>query len=106
MITKSLLPDQARISSVTLVFRPINVLSCLSRVIEKIIFQQMGTYFENIFSPYLSDFRKRYGCQHVLVQMTEKWHTTLNDKKVIAASSTNLSSAFDSFPHDILIADR
>ena len=60
MITQSLFPDQAKISSITPVFkkedrmekknyRPISVLSCLSKVLEKIIFQQMGTYFENIF---------------------------------------------------------
>ena len=116
VITQSLFPDQAKVSlSITPVFkkddrmekknyRPICVLSCLSKVLEKIIFQQMGTYFENIFSPYLSGFRKRYGCQHVLVRMTEKWRTTLDNKKVIAALSMDLSKAFDSLPHDVLIA--
>ena len=64
----------------------------------------MGTYFENIFSPYLLGFRKQYGCQHVLMQMTEKWRTTLDNNKVIAALSMDLSKAFDSLPHDILIA--
>ena len=70
MITQSLFPDQAKISSITPVFkkddrmekknyRPISVLSFLSKVLEKIIFQQMGTYFENTFSPHLSGFRKR-----------------------------------------------
>ena len=63
----------------------------------------MGTYFDNIFSPYLSGFRKRYACQHVLMQMTEKWLTTLDNKKVIAALSMDHSKAFDSLPHDILI---
>ena len=115
LITQLLFPDQAKVSSITPVFkkddrmekknyRPISVLSCLSKVLEKIIFQQMGAYFENIFSPYLSGFRKRYGCQHVLMRMTEKWRTTLDNKKVIAALSMDLSTAFDSLPHDILIA--
>ena len=51
MITQSLFPDQAKISSITTVFkkddrmkkknyRPIKVLSCLSKVLEKIIFQK------------------------------------------------------------------
>ena len=64
----------------------------------------MGAYFENISPPYVSGFRKRYGCQHVLMQMTEKWHTMLDNKKVIAALSMDLSKAFDSLRHDILIA--
>ena len=84
--------------------RPISALSYLSKVLEKIIFQQMGTYFENIFSPYLSALRKRYGCQDVLMRMTEKWRITLDNKKVIAALSMDISKAFDSLPHDILIA--
>ena len=36
--------------------------------------------------------------------MTEKWRTTLDNKKVIAALSMNLSKRFDGLPHDILIA--
>ena len=64
----------------------------------------MGAYFENFFSPHLSDFRKRYGCQHVLMRMTEKWRTTLDNKKVIAALSMDLSKAFNNLFHDILIA--
>ena len=104
-----------KISSVTPVFkkddrmekknyRPISVLSCLSKVLEKKIFQQMDAYFENIFSPYLSGFRNRYGCQHVLMRMTEKWRTTLDNKRVTAASSMDLCKAFDSLPRDILIS--
>ena len=115
VITQSLFLDQAKISSVTHVFEkddrmekknynPISVLSCLSKIMEKIIFQQMVTYFENIFSPYLSGFRKQYGSQHVLIQMTVKWQTTPDHKKVIAASSMDLSKASDSLPDDILIA--
>ena len=36
--------------------------------------------------------------------MTEKWLTTLDNKKVIAALSMDLPKALDSLPHDILIA--
>ena len=115
MIIQLLFPGQAKVSSITPVFkkdnrmekkncRPISVLSCLSKVLEKIIFQQMGTYFGNIFSPYLSGFRKQYGYQHVLMRMTEKWRIMLGNKKIIAALSMDLSKAFDSLPHDTLIA--
>ena len=63
----------------------------------------MGAYLENIFSSYLSGFRKRYGCQHVLMRMIEKWCTTLDNKKVIETLSIDLSKVFDSLPHDIYI---
>ena len=38
------------------------------------------------------------------MRMTEKWRTALDNKKVIAALSMDLSKAFDSLSHDILIA--
>ena len=115
MIDWSTFSDQAKISSVTPAFkkddkmdkmnyRPISVLPCLSKILEKVIFEQVADYFESIFSPYLSRFRKRYGCQHVLMRMTENWRKSLDHKKVIGALSMDLSKAFDSLQHDILIA--
>ena len=85
-------------------YRLISVLLCLSKILEKVIFEQMADYFEPVFSPYLSGFRKRYGCQHVLTRMTENWRKSLDHKKVIGALSMDLSKAFDSLQHDILIA--
>ena len=64
----------------------------------------MADYFELIFSPYLSGFRKRYDCQHVLMWRTENWQKSSDHKKVIGALSMDLSKAFDSLQHDILIA--
>ena len=37
----------------------------------------------------------------MLMRMTEKWRTTLDNKTVIAALSMDISKAFDSLPHDI-----
>ena len=60
MIDQSTFPDQAKISSVTPAFkkddkmdkmnyRPISVLPCLSKILEKVIFEQMVDYLESIF---------------------------------------------------------
>ena len=89
MIDKSAFPDQTKITSVIPAFkkdykmdktnyRPISVLPCLSKILEKVIFEQMADYLESIFSPYLPGFRKRYGCQHVLMRMTENWQKWLD----------------------------
>ena len=64
----------------------------------------MADYFESILFPYLSGFSKRYGCQHVLMRMTENWRKSLDHKNVIGVLSMDLSKAFDSLQHDILIA--
>ena len=103
MTDQSTFPDQAKISSVTPAFkkddkmdktndRPISVLPCLSKILEKVIFEQMADYFESIFSPYLSGFRKRYGCQHVLMRMTENWRKSLDHKKSLAHKYGSIQS--------------
>ena len=40
------------------------------------------------------------------MRMTENWRKSLDHKKVIGALSMDLSKAFDSLQHDILIAKR
>ena len=95
MTDQSTFLDQAKISSVTPAFkkdnkmdktnyRPISVRPCLSKIVEKLIVEQMADYFESIFSPYLSGFRKSYGCQHVLTWMTENWRKLLDHKESLA----------------------
>ena len=78
-------------------YRPISVLSALSKVLEKFLFKQMSDYFDNIFSEYLSGFRKGYGCHHVLMRMIENWKNALDSKKVIAALSMDLSKLLTVF---------
>ena len=115
MTDQSTFPDQAKISSVTPAFkkddkmdktnyRLISVLPCAFQNTGKIILEQMVDYFKSIFSPYLSGFQKRYGCRHVHMQMTENWQKSPDHKKVIGTLSMDLSKAFDSLQHDILIA--
>ena len=52
-------------------FRPVSVLSSFSKVFECMFYDQMYDYFVNIFSSYLSAFRKTYGCHHVLLDGLE-----------------------------------
>ena len=114
MVSEGCFPDQAKISSITPAFKkddrtlktnyiPIIVLSALSKVLEKVLFKQMADYFDNIFSEYLSGFRKGYGWHHVLMRIIENWKNSLDNKKVIAALSMDLSKAFDCLQHDLII---
>ena len=47
-------------------YRPISLLPSLSKVYEKLIYQQLNAFFENKLSPLLWDFRSRYSTQHAL----------------------------------------
>ena len=68
------------------------------------MFKQMSKYFEKLFSEYLSGFRRGYGCQHVLIRLNESWKLALDNKKIIAALSMDLSKAVDCLQHDLIIA--
>ena len=52
-------------------YRPVSILSCLSKVYEKVLAIQLGKYFENIFDQALSAFRAGYSCQHTLLRLVE-----------------------------------
>ena len=85
-------------------YRPVSVLPCLSKLFEAVLVQQLSLYFDDIFSPYISGFRKKHSCQDVLLHYTENCKKALDNKMVYGSLLTDLSRAFDSLPHGLLIA--
>ena len=47
-------------------YRPITVLSALSKVFERLLYAQMTGYADTFLVPYLCDFRKGFNTQHAL----------------------------------------
>ena len=81
-IDKGTFPDALKRGDVTPVFkkaeqlskenyRPVSILSCLSKVYEKVLAIQLGKYFENIFDQALSAFRAGYSCQDTLLRLVQ-----------------------------------
>ena len=64
----------------------------------------MYAYLENIFHPYLSGFRKGYGCQDILSRMVEDWRHALDNKLYVGTVAIDLSKAFDCIPHGLILA--
>ena len=54
-------------------YRSVNLLPILSKIMERILYNQVYEYMTPQFHQYLSGFRKGYSCQDVLVKMTEDW---------------------------------
>lgn len=52
-------------------YRPVSVLSSLSKLFETIIVDQLSRYFNDIFSSDMSGFRKNHGCQNLLLKFVE-----------------------------------
>ena len=85
-------------------YRPVNLLTVWSKVFERILSDQLTNHFIKILSSRVSAYRKGYSCQHVIIDLTEFWRQSLDDNKYVGTISTDLSKAFDSMPHGLLIA--
>ena len=85
-------------------YRPISVLPNLSKIFENVLYDQISSFFENIFSKYQTGFRKGFSPQSCLVAKIEKFKKSLDQGGEYAALLTDLSKAFDCLPHDLIIA--
>ena len=86
-------------------YRPVSILSNISKVYERIMFNQMSELLESsFFSEYQCGFRKGFSAQHCLVSALEKWKSATDNKKSFGALLTDLSKAFDCLSHKLLIA--
>ena len=76
-------------------YRPISILSNVSKIYEKCLCSQLYDYFDNnIFSKYQCGFRKGFSTQHHLLVMIEEMTISRDNKEFCAAILTNLSKAF------------
>ena len=60
-------------------YRPVSILSNISEVYERCIYDQNQTYFNKILSKYRCRFRKGYDSQHCLIALLEKWKKSVNN---------------------------
>ena len=85
-------------------YRPISILPALSKVYEKLVFNQLSSFFEKKLSKFLCGFRKKYSTQYALMNLINKWYFKLDASSKVGAVLMDLSKAYDTLPHDLLIA--
>ena len=85
-------------------YRPVSVLNVFSKFYEKIMKEEIMSFMESKFSPFLSAYRKSYSTQQVLIRLIEEWKNKVDKNYVVGAVLMDLSKAFDSIPHDLIIA--
>jgi len=85
-------------------YRPVSILPTISKVFEKDMYEQIYSYFKKYFSPSLFGFRKGYNTQHCLTILIERWKKAIDNNKKAGAVLTDLSKAFDSLNHELLLA--
>ena len=85
-------------------YRPVSVLTTLSKLYESAMSDQLLCYFASIFNDLLNAFRKGHNCQTLLVKCIEDWKSALDENKYVGVLFTDLSKAFDCLPHGLLLA--
>ena len=79
------------------------VLPVLNNVFERLLSAQMGDFYQNILSDYISAYRRHHSCETSLLRLTEDWRRSLDNKEIMAVISMDLSKAFDTIPHALLL---
>ena len=106
MIDNDIFPDSLKFANITPVFkkdsrtektnyRPVSILPNLSKIYERLIYNQLSKFFENILSKFQCGFRKGFSAQECLLDMIEKWKRMLDNGGIYGALLT-----FDCLPHD------
>ena len=87
-------------------YRPIALVSILSKVFEKIINYQLTNYLErhNLISDQQYGFRKRRSCGDLLVYVTELWNRCIHKHGEAQVVALDISKAFDRVWHEALLA--
>ena len=108
-------PDEWKWGNLTLVFkkdedtrkenyRPVSVLTALSNVYEKVTYDQLYNTFRRHLSQNLSGFLTNHSCCTALLKMTEEWRRKLDNRESAMTVAVDLSKAFDSINHNLLLA--
>lgn len=116
VISSSTFPDCQKIARITPLFkkgsksdpnnyRPISILPILSKVIEKILTQQIRAFMEdfNLFIDNQYGFREKRNTTGALNKLLEKLYVNFDSGLVTYGLFLDFSKAFDTVDHDILL---
>ena len=86
-------------------YRPISLLSCLSKILEKVIKNRFINLFEKheIFYDFQYGFREKRGVMHALLDVITPAYDAIEHNKFTALLLMYLRKAFDTVSHQILL---
>ena len=74
------------------------------KVFERNLYNQLNDFMKDKLSNILTSFPKGHNAQHSLIIMIEKWKRALDKNMKIGAVFMDLSKAFDTLNHRLLLA--
>ena len=87
-------------------FRPISLLSVLSKLCEKIVCEQLSSYLisHDLLSASQYAYRPCHSTEDALIDLIELASRQIDAGHIVAVTSIDLSKAFDSVDHDVLLS--
>ena len=115
-IESGLVPDVFKIAKVTLIFksgqitepgnyRPISLASPFSKVLERLVYEQLIKFLDkhNILYNYQFGFRKSFTTEQAILELTDNFKSSVDAGEHIFSIFLDLSKAFDIVDHQIII---
>ena len=86
-------------------YRPISVLPVVSRLFEKLVYNQLYEYLNSndLLAPSQSGFRSLHSTATALLKCTNDWYSSLDVGKHVGVIFVDLKKAFDTVDHKILV---
>ena len=114
-INEGVFPSELKIAKVVSIFkkgtqldvnnyRPISLLPVVSKIIERIVYNRVYSYFNrnNFFYKLQFGFRKSYGTSHAVTKLVETVTDAFKQKEFVVRVFLNLSKTFDTINYDVL----
>ena len=113
---KGIFPDRMKIAKVTPVFkggdsadlnnyRPISVLPCFSKILERLMYNRLCKHLSNskILYPKRFGFQKGHSTDHALLQLVDQIYESFERNEYTIGVFIDLSKAFDTVDRNILM---
>ena len=83
-------------------YRPISVYSCVAKIFEKLITDQLETYLESngLLVEQQAGFRKKHSTQTSLLRITNQWLLDMDKGSLCGVVFLDLKKAFDCVDHN------